>query len=258
MKIKNVITYATLFSSACSRVSLPIIPRLRNSTPSNRLDSSIVEVLNGNSSHSTLSSNWAGAILTTPPAGSTFTAVSARFTIPAPKVNGAASAWVGIDGDTYAAAILQTGIDFMVINGVLAYKAWYEWYPDYAYDFTDFKMSPGDVINISVAASSSSAGTAIIENVTTRQKVTKALTAPTSNSNLAGQNAEWIIEDFQQDGALVPLTNFGTVSFTNSMATTSAGKQVDTTGAQILDIQQGRNVLTSSSASGSTVTVSHK
>lgn len=258
MKLKNVISYATLICGAYSRVSLPHIPRLRNSAPSNRLTSSFAEGLNSNNSHSTLSSNWAGAILTTPPVGSTFTGVSARFTIPAPKVNGAASAWVGIDGDTYAAAILQTGIDFMVINGVLAYKAWYEWYPDYAYDFADFKMSPGDIINISVTAGSSSAGTATIENVTTRQKVSKALNAPSPNSNLGGQNAEWIIEDFQQDGALVPLTNFGTVSFTDSMATTSAGKQVDTTGAQILDIQQGRSVLTTSSASGSTVTVSHK
>ena len=32
-----------------------------------------------------------------------------------------ASAWVGIDGDTCDTAILQTGIDFTINNGVVSY-----------------------------------------------------------------------------------------------------------------------------------------
>jgi hypothetical protein len=47
----------------------------------------------------------------------------------------AASAWVGIDGNTYSTAILQTGLDFAVsTSGAVSYDARYEWYPDYAMD----------------------------------------------------------------------------------------------------------------------------
>lgn len=44
----------------------------------------------------------------------------------------AASAWVGIDGDTAQNSILQTGVDFYVEGSSVSYDAWYEWYPDYA------------------------------------------------------------------------------------------------------------------------------
>jgi hypothetical protein len=33
-------------------------------------------------------------------------------------------------------AILQTGIDFCIQGGEVSYDAWYEWYPDYAHDFS--------------------------------------------------------------------------------------------------------------------------
>jgi hypothetical protein len=50
----------------------------------------------------------------------TFTAVTGKFTVPTPKKPSgssgthAASAWVGIDGDTCETAILQTGVDFTI------------------------------------------------------------------------------------------------------------------------------------------------
>lgn len=158
------------------------------------------------------SSNWAGAVYTSPPTGETFNAVSARFIVPTPSIPSdatpesdyAASAWVGIDGDTYSTAILQTGVDFTVSSsGEVSYSAWYEWYPDYAYDF-EIDISAGNVISLSVVASTSTSGTATIENQTTGQTVTIDLT---STSALGGQNAEWIVEDFEQNGALVPFAS---------------------------------------------------
>lgn len=72
-------------------------------------------IANSNVSHVEYSSNWAGAVYESPPSG-TFTAVSATITVPVPSATAAgtysASAWVGIDGDTYGNAILQTGVDF--------------------------------------------------------------------------------------------------------------------------------------------------
>lgn len=53
----------------------------------------------------------------------TFTTVTGTFTVPTPSgTSGAASAWVGIDGDTCGNAILQTGIDFTITGGKVSYN----------------------------------------------------------------------------------------------------------------------------------------
>jgi hypothetical protein len=204
-----------------------------------------------NRTHVDYSSNWGGAVLTAPPSGTTFTSVSAQFTVPTPQLpagataDSSASAWVGIDGDTYSAAILQTGVDFSISTaGDVSYDAWYEWFPDYAYDFSGIDISAGDVIQVSISSSSSSAGTCVIENLTNGQQVSQDLTAPSSDSNLGGQNAEWIVEDFDSNGSQVPFANFGTIQFTNSAAGVSDGSTVGTDGADVLDIQQNNVVLT--------------
>ncbi|KAI0444929.1 peptidase A4 family-domain-containing protein [Xylaria telfairii] len=96
------------------------------------------------------SSNWAGAVLSS----TGFTSVVGTIIVPTPKSTGktaSASAWVGIDGDTCGTAILQTGLDFSITSsGSVSYDAWYEWYPDYAYDFSGFPVSAGDEVKITV------------------------------------------------------------------------------------------------------------
>lgn len=219
----------------------------------------------GNNSNVQYSDNWAGAVLTAPPSGQTFNAVSAQFVVPTPKVPSggsgtyAASAWVGIDGDTYQDAILQTGVDFYASSsGGVSFDCWYEWYPNDAYDFSGISVSAGNTISLSVTSSSSSKGVATIKNLSTGQTVSKSLSAPSSSSHLSGQNAEWIVEDFEEDGSLVPLANWGTVTFTNAQygASSSSG---GTTGAQILDIEQNGKVYSSVSIpSSSEVVVSYE
>ncbi|TVY87163.1 Aspergillopepsin [Lachnellula willkommii] len=200
-----------------------------------------------NDTNVSYSSNWAGAVLTAPPSGTTFSAVSAKFVVPTPSGSGAASAWVGIDGDTYQNSILQTGLDFTVTDGEVSYDAWYEWYPDYAYDFTGISFSAGDSVSVSVKSSSSTAGTAVIENLTTGKTVSKSLT---STAALGGQNAEWIVEDFEENGSLVTFADFGTVTFTDATAGYTGGSE-GSSGASLLDIKQNSKVLTSVSLSGS-------
>jgi bacillopeptidase F (M6 metalloprotease family) len=129
----------------------------------------------------------------------------------------AAAVWVGIDGDTYSNAILQTGIDLNVAaDGSVSFDAWYEWYPDYSYTF-DLEINAGDEISMTVIASSSTEGTALIENITTGQQASIDLS---STYALGGQNAEWIVEDFEVNNELVSFADFGTVAFTNCVATT--------------------------------------
>lgn len=205
------------------------------------------------------SNNWAGAVWENPPPQGPFSAVGGTFTVPEPKVAGkpsgdgttAGSAWVGIDGDTYGAAILQAGVDFYVNqDGSASFDAWYEWYPDYAYDF-EMGIAAGDVISIWIQSYNPSEGVIYIENETTGETASQQLKAPDNKSHLAGKNAEWIVEDFQSGGKLVNLVDFGTVTFTDAKA--QAGKSdapVPVKGATIIELKQGDKVLTKSTIKG--------
>ncbi|KAF7717777.1 Aspergillopepsin-2 [Penicillium ucsense] len=218
------------------------------------------EVLSLNQSlHEQYSSNWAGAVLI----GSGYKVVTGQFTVPTPKApSGAssrtqycASAWVGIDGDTCGSAILQTGIDFCIQGGSVSYDAWYEWYPDYAYNFNGFSIAAGDVIKLTVDASSTTTGTATIENLSTGRSVTHTFNGGVDGT-LCETNAEWIVEDFESGNSLVPFANFGTVTFSNAYATDN-GVNVGPSGSTLIDIKQGNSVLTSSSIGSSSVKVSY-
>ncbi|KZT63531.1 putative aspergillopepsin, partial [Daedalea quercina L-15889] len=202
------------------------------------------------------SENWAGAVYDSYPSGS-FTAVTGTFTVPTPSAPSggrgsySASAWVGIDGDTCDTAILQTGLDFTIDGSDVSYDAWYEWYPDYAYDFSGISFSAGDTVKLTVTATSTTSGTAVIENVSTGKTVTQDIT---SSSALCEENAEWIVEDYEEGDSLVAFADFGTVTFTSAEATTTSGT-VGPSGATLIDIEQNNEVLTSASTSSDSVTI---
>ncbi|KAJ5589107.1 hypothetical protein N7537_011785 [Penicillium hordei] len=218
------------------------------------------ELLNVNATtQEEYSSNWAGAVLI----GSQYTTVTGEFTVPTPKLPSGsssgeqycASAWVGIDGDTCSSAILQTGIDFCIQGGEVSFDSWYEWYPDYAHDFSGISISAGDVIKLTVTATSKTSGSAVIKNVSSGKSVTHQFSG-VDDGDLCETNAEWIVEDFESGGELVPFTNFGTVTFSNAEAT-SGGETVGPSGSTIMDIKQSGSVLTKSSATSNSVTVSY-
>ncbi|KAH6654665.1 acid proteinase [Truncatella angustata] len=225
----------------------------RTSLPRIKADDSIVEGLDiGNeTAHVEYSTNWAGAVLITTGVKS----VTGTIVVPTPstpsggssRTEYAASAWVGIDGDTCQTSILQTGVDFYVEGSSVSFDAWYEWYPDYAYTFSGITISAGDTVTMTVTATSTKAGSATIKNVTTGKSVTHTFTAQTDA--LCETNAEWIVEDFSSGNSLVPFADFDTVTFTGASATTSSGT-VGVSGSTILDIKQSNVVLTSCSTSG--------
>ncbi|KAL2831664.1 peptidase A4 family-domain-containing protein [Aspergillus pseudoustus] len=210
------------------------------------------------------SNNWAGVVREQPPAGGPYTAVSATFTVPAataipggPDLQ-AVSAWVGIDGDTYAGAILQTGVDFYVENGQTHHDAWFEWFPDYAYDF-NLAVNTGDVIVAMVQSFSPSEGIAVIENMSTGQKATQTVKAPKPEATLAGQNADWIVEDFQSGDSIVPLADFGAITFTGCEAQAQNGEILGLNGGTMIELKQKGKVLTEVTVQGNeTLTVKAK
>jgi hypothetical protein len=193
------------------------------------------------------STNWAGAARDQPPPGGPYTAVSATFTVPKPTGGPgpmqAGSAWVGIDGDTYSAAILQAGVDFYYENGKISNGAWFEWFPDYAYDF-NIKINTGDVVVAKVESLSPSEGVVIIENQTTGQKATQNIGAPKPEATLGGQNAEWIVEDFQNGDSVVPFADFGEITFTGCEARAQNGDVVGLNGAKIIELKQDGKIKT--------------
>lgn len=143
-----------------------------------------------------------------------------------------------------------------VQNGKPSYSAWYEWFPNFAYDFTNFPISGGDVIQVSVHAKSLMTGTATVDNLTKGKSVTHTFTFPGLQLPLCEQNAEWIVEDFLENGTMVPFANFGTVTFSNATAVDN-GSEVGPSGATIYDIKQNGKVLTHSSDTSNSVTVQY-
>ncbi|KAI0738297.1 acid proteinase [Daedaleopsis nitida] len=210
-----------------------------------------------NATHAEFSSNWSGAVLVA--GANTFKSVTGTFTIPTPREPSggsgthSASAWVGIDGDTCGSAILQTGIDFTISGGRSSFDAWFEWFPDFAHDFSGISLSPGNSITVSVTATSLTGGTATIVNHSTGQTVSHSFSGQPA---LCQENAEWIVEDFSEGGGLVPLANWGTVTFTGVSAGTSSGT-ASPAGATIINMEQNGRVLTSVSTSGSQVSVQY-
>ncbi|KAF3761891.1 acid proteinase [Cryphonectria parasitica EP155] len=199
-----------------------------------------------NSSDVSYDSNWAGAVKI----GTGLNDVTGTIVVPTPSVPSggsstakyAASAWVGIDGDTCTSAILQTGVDFYAGRGGVSFDAWYEWYPNYAYDFSGFSVSAGDTIVMTASASSLKAGTVTLENSTTGKKVTQSFSA--ESSELCEYNAEWIVEDFESGSSLVNFADFDTVTFKDCSPSVS--------GSTIVDIRQSLEVLTECSTTGTT------
>ncbi|KAF8557513.1 hypothetical protein OG21DRAFT_1520411 [Imleria badia] len=200
------------------------------------------------------SNNWAGAVFNE--GDGTFVAVSGTFNVP--HVSGqsgtGSSAWVGIDGNTCTNAIFQTGVDFHVGENGPEYEAWYEWYPDYAYPYDGFSVSAGDVIQVSVVADSPTTGIASIHNVNTGQDMIQHVS---STHALCGQNAEWIVEDYDKNGSQVPFANFGSVFFTNTEASGPSGTYDAGSGAAIFEIQQNKAVVVYTTIDGPDISINH-
>ncbi|PLB36050.1 A4/G1 family peptidase [Aspergillus candidus] len=208
------------------------------------------------------SNNWAGAVREKPPPEGPYTAVTATFAVPAPTaVSGqeteAGSAWVGIDGDTYSAAILQTGVDFYDEGGKTRNNAWFEWYPEHAVDFEELTVNTGDVIVAIVESFSPYRGLAVIENRSTGKKVSRVVSAPNAQATLKGENADWVVEDFQAGESMVALADFSEVVFWGVEAR-AGGRRFNADGATVIELQQGDKILTEVTAQGDLVSVKYK
>jgi hypothetical protein len=182
--------------------------------------------------------------------------VTATFTVPTAtpttEIFGlhAGSIWVGIDGDTYSGAILQAGIDFYS-DSTRQNRAWYEWYPAYATNVPNFSVNSGDTIVTIVRSNSPSEGVAIIENRSTGQNVSQTVSAPAPTATLTGQNADWIVEEFQSGETVVILPEFGEVRFSGAQAE-AGGATFGVKGGEMIELKQNNKVVTQTEITGDT------
>jgi Peptidase A4 family len=184
---------------------------------------------------SAVSSNWAGFVVAGLGAGAvgrtpTFTRVAGTWTQPAATCTGGSAAysafWVGIGGASETSQALEqigSAAD-CAADGAASYYLWYELVPA-APRLLKLRVEPADVITASVAVSAKKKVTLSIRDLTRRTKFSKVLktSAPDRSS------AEWVAEAPSEcfgNGACrtLPLTNFGTLAFTNASATANGHK----------------------------------
>lgn len=153
----------------------------------------------------------------------------------------AASFWVGLDGYT-SGTVEQTGTDADCNGSSASYYAWYELYPaaPVNLDPSRYPVQPGDQLNAEVNAT---AGTLTLSDTSQHWMFT-------TSASFAGDalsSAEWIAEA-PSHGRSLPLTDFGTVTFTNA---TANGKPIpDFTNDQITMVTHNGTVRASTSPLG--------
>src|SRR5580693_1374458 len=171
------------------------------------------------------STNWSGYAATG--ADGAFSSVSSSWTEPTATCSGRsdeyAAFWVGLDGFS-SKSVEQTGTDSDCDGRTPDYYGWYEMYPADPVNFSN-PVSPGDSFTASVTFSGTETYTLVLKDVTKgwTQTITK------NQSGLDRSSAEVITEAPSSESGVLPLADFGTVSYSASAANgTSLGAQSPT------------------------------
>jgi hypothetical protein len=156
------------------------------------------------------STNWAGYVA----AGNAgaFTSVSTSWTQPTVTCDAAdtfSSFWVGLDG-AGTPTVEQTGTEADCANGAATYGAWFELFPN-APVFYNVPVQPGDAMSASVTANDGGDFTLTLSDATQNWTKTTDQAVP-----LAQLGSAEVIAEAPSSQAVLPLSNFGTVNFTNA------------------------------------------
>lgn len=208
--------------------------------------------------------NWAGAFLDT----DDVTGVTGTFVIPTPSAppGGNAStlycgcAWVGLDGISNFCpngGLMQAGVNWCVEDGVPDFVAWYEWWPAESQQYWEnIDVTAGDSITVTISATSTTGGTATLENNSSGQSV--SFTWKDESPALCEVNAEWIVEDYTVGDHLVAFADYGSVTFTGNSAIVGGVRTSDLSQSYIANMVSESNssdVISASSVNGNDITV---
>jgi hypothetical protein len=190
------------------------------------------------------SDNWSGYAAN----GGTYTSVTTTFTQPAVKCSSGdqySSFWVGLDGYS-SETVEQTGTEADCDGKTAEYSAWYELYPAYPVTYNE-PVKPGDKITESVTFSGTKTYTLTITDSGSSDSWTKTTTK--SSSGDSRSSAE-VIAEAPYDGGVLPLADFGSVSFSGSTVDGGTLASSDPTGINMVADSNGAAEATIGSLSG--------
>ena len=164
----------------------------------------------------TTSTNWSGYAVQAN--AGTVASVVGSWVVPTATGTGTAysSTWVGIDGYT-SSTVEQIGTDSDISGGKAVYYAWYEMYPSESVNL-NLTVQPGDTISAQVSYGARGFTLQITDkpkNGGVSETFSTTQTAPGAQRS----SAEWIEEAPSSNAGVLPLANFGTVSFSARSAT---------------------------------------
>ncbi len=220
-----------------TRITPVLVPTKMHSGPA-RISSVSRPTQNGPTS--VTSTNWSGYAIndTNNPFKATNTTIFARYVVPfvqqpygtCSQTNYWDFMWVGIDG-WGTPDVLQAGVGAATncSSGlsVKSYFAWYEWYPAYAIEISNFPISPGDLVYVYVWTTSTTQGHTYIVDYTDNKAVSVDFGAPTG-TQLAGNSLEWIVEAPTVGGTQALLANYVAQGWYNAYATVPSGSSTKT------------------------------
>jgi len=162
------------------------------------------------------SQNWSGYAAH----GKKYTKISSSWVQPTAHCTSArtfSSFWVGLDGYS-SKTVEQTGSEADCSGGSPRYFGWYEMFPAFPVNFAN-PVHPGDHFTGSVTFNGGSSYTLVLKDTTAGW----SHTVHKSLKGAANSSAEVIAEAPSSDtGQILPLTNFGTIKFSNAAVDGSA------------------------------------
>ncbi|HXW46684.1 MAG TPA: G1 family glutamic endopeptidase [Streptosporangiaceae bacterium] len=168
------------------------------------------------------SENWSGYAVTG--ADGAYTSVSSSWTQPTATCSSGrhgrggsdtyAAFWVGLDGYS-SDSVEQTGTLIECVGSTAYYYGWYEMYPSALVTYSN-TVEPGDSFTASVTFSSPDQYTLTLEDATRGWTQTQVI----DESGLDRSSAEVITEApcCTNSGGILPLADFGTVTYNGSEA----------------------------------------
>jgi hypothetical protein len=127
-----------------------------------------------------------------------------------PATDQYAAFWIGIDGYT-SNTVEQLGTESDCQSGQPVYYAWFEFYPHLSYVVNNVVVYPNDQISAEVSAGAMGQFTVSMTNLTTGQSFSTTTKVPSAKQS----SAEWIAEA-PYSGGVLPLADFGSLTFGNS------------------------------------------
>ncbi len=227
---KNEISYAA-WSRAMASAKMAVTPQVMR-TGRQHMRALMANTVNTTHRAGTLySTNWAGQTILSSASsfgGGSYAEILGEWQVPAVQQaigscsgTDVSSMWVGIDGASNSNDVLQAGTeaDVSCSNGYYqpSYYAWFEWYPDYEYEITNFPVAPGESLLVVVQATSATTANATFVDVQSNQYTVVGFSAP-AGTKLIGNSAEWIVERPSINNTVGSLANYGLVWMTSEVA----------------------------------------